>query len=156
MWSLIATSRDWDELLWAWQGWREVRDKKIFNCFFFLISNMLLNGRNSICIFIFPHAELRHPITRKMTFLRHQWIYHSKYDCSIHFLLSKINFYILELQSLMATSRDWDELMWAWKGWRDVRGKLFKDKYEEHVELLNRAATLQGIVSAKKNYTANY
>ena len=44
----------------------------------------------------------------------------------------------------MATSRDWDELLWAWEGWRDVTGRLMPDMYEEYAGLLNHAADMNG------------
>ena len=45
----------------------------------------------------------------------------------------------------MSTSHDWEELTWAWKGWRDVTGRKMKDKYAEAVTLMNKAARKQGI-----------
>lgn len=45
----------------------------------------------------------------------------------------------------MATSRDYDELLFAWKGWRDSAGKVLRQKYKKYVELANKAATLNGM-----------
>lgn len=44
----------------------------------------------------------------------------------------------------MAESRDYDELLFAWKGWRDAAGKVIRDDYKRYVELANKAATLNG------------
>ncbi|XP_043911144.1 angiotensin-converting enzyme [Protopterus annectens] len=47
-----------------------------------------------------------------------------------------------DLQHIMATSRDYDELLFAWKGWRDASGKKIREKYKRYVELSNKAARL--------------
>jgi len=39
---------------------------------------------------------------------------------------------------------DWEILLWAWKGWRDVSGKLMPDMYKEFTDLLNQAAVTNG------------
>lgn len=38
---------------------------------------------------------------------------------------------------MMAMSRDYDELLKIWKGWRDATGRQMKDKYAQFVELSN-------------------
>ena len=40
----------------------------------------------------------------------------------------------------MLKSRDWDRLVWAWKGFRDVTGPPIKQNYTKYVELVNKAA----------------
>lgn len=45
----------------------------------------------------------------------------------------------------MAESRDYDELLFAWKGWRDAAGKVLRKDYNRYVELANKAATLNGM-----------
>ena len=45
-----------------------------------------------------------------------------------------------ELTKIMAESRKPDELLWAWKGWRDATGPAMKSLYEEFVTLLNKGA----------------
>lgn len=45
----------------------------------------------------------------------------------------------------MAESRDYDELLFAWKGWRDAAGKVLRQDYEKYVELANTAARLNGM-----------
>ncbi|XP_065507211.1 angiotensin-converting enzyme isoform X2 [Caloenas nicobarica] len=49
-----------------------------------------------------------------------------------------------DLTDIMATSRDYDELLFAWKGWRDASGKKIKSDYKRYVELSNKAAVLNG------------
>lgn len=49
----------------------------------------------------------------------------------------------------MAVSRDYDELLFAWKGWRDSAGKVIRQDYKKYVELANKAATLNGMTSAR-------
>lgn len=53
-----------------------------------------------------------------------------------------------DLTDIMATSRDYDELLFAWKGWRDASGKQIKSDYKRYVELSNKAAVLNGQCSA--------
>lgn len=52
----------------------------------------------------------------------------------------------------MAESRDYDELLFAWKGWRDAAGKVLRQDYKRYVELANKAATLNGM-TLKCNFT---
>ncbi|XP_034715811.1 angiotensin-converting enzyme [Etheostoma cragini] len=49
-----------------------------------------------------------------------------------------------DLQKIMAESRDYDELLFAWKGWRDASGKVLRQDYKRYVELANTAAKLNG------------
>lgn len=52
--------------------------------------------------------------------------------------------HVLDLQKIMAESRDYDELLFAWNGWRESAGKVLRGDYERYVELANKAATLNG------------
>lgn len=52
--------------------------------------------------------------------------------------------HVLDLQKIMAESRDYDELLFAWKGWRDSAGTVLRGDFERYVELANKAATLNG------------
>ncbi|CAI9581972.1 unnamed protein product [Staurois parvus] len=58
----------------------------------------------------------------------------------------KINLPFLsqDITALLAQSREYDELLWAWKGWRDSSGKKMRNHYKRYVELGNKAATLNG------------
>lgn len=59
--------------------------------------------------------------------------HHSGFICSL-----------LDLTNIMATSQDYDELLFAWKGWRDASGKKMRNNYKRYVELSNKAAVLNG------------
>lgn len=52
---------------------------------------------------------------------------------------------VSDLQKIMAESRDYDELLFAWKGWRDSAGKELRQDYKRYVELANNAATSNGM-----------
>lgn len=62
---------------------------------------------------------------------------------------SKIYFqtllYISDLLEVVATSRNYTELLTAWKGWRDATGKKMKDKYAKFVELSNEGVRELGM-----------
>lgn len=45
-----------------------------------------------------------------------------------------------DLNELMAKSRDYDELLWGWKSWRDTVGPPMRTLYERLVGLLNSGA----------------
>ncbi|XP_053555757.1 angiotensin-converting enzyme [Bombina bombina] len=49
-----------------------------------------------------------------------------------------------DLTEILAKSRDYNELLFVWKGWRDSSGKQIREKYKRYVELSNRAAQLNG------------
>ncbi|XP_053121534.1 angiotensin-converting enzyme isoform X2 [Hemicordylus capensis] len=49
-----------------------------------------------------------------------------------------------ELTDIMAQSRDYNELLSAWKDWRDVSGKPIRSQYKRYVQLSNEAARLNG------------
>ena len=55
-------------------------------------------------------------------------------------------FVFSELNSLLSTSRDWDELLWAWTGWRNKTGHLMLDDYANHVKYLNKQAQISGTI----------
>ena len=60
---------------------------------------------------------------------------------------------VSDLQKIMAESRDYDELLFAWKGWRDAAGKVLREDYKRYVELANKAATLNGMTYGS-NFTS--
>jgi peptidyl-dipeptidase A len=47
------------------------------------------------------------------------------------------------LTKIMSESRDWNDLLWAWTGWRNATGSI-KRYYQEFVQLKNKAATMNG------------
>ncbi|XP_022084569.1 angiotensin-converting enzyme-like isoform X2 [Acanthaster planci] len=48
------------------------------------------------------------------------------------------------LTRIMATSRDYGELNWAWQGWRAAVGPSAKEDYQRYVALKNEAAAANG------------
>jgi len=49
-----------------------------------------------------------------------------------------------QLTHIMRTSRDYDRLLFAWKGWRDATGPKLRPIYKEFVELSNKGAKENG------------
>ncbi|XP_059143558.1 angiotensin-converting enzyme-like [Physella acuta] len=49
-----------------------------------------------------------------------------------------------ELSEILASSRDYNELLIAWQGWRDVSGAKMKDLFSEYVALSNEAVKYLG------------
>ena len=60
-----------------------------------------------------------------------------------------------ELEGLMQTSRDYDELEEYWTGWRKV-GVPMRDKYQRYVELANEGAAELGYGDLGELWRANY
>ncbi|XP_043859220.1 angiotensin-converting enzyme-like protein Ace3 [Dromiciops gliroides] len=60
------------------------------------------------------------------------------------------------LLDLMASSRNYDELLWAWKGWRDSVGQEIRPLYSRYVELSNKAARLNGHKDMGASWRAVY
>ncbi|XP_066520226.1 angiotensin-converting enzyme [Hoplias malabaricus] len=49
-----------------------------------------------------------------------------------------------DLNKIMSESRDYDELLFAWEGWRNASGRPLRQNYERYVELANLAARSNG------------
>nr|XP_012299551.1 angiotensin-converting enzyme isoform X1 [Aotus nancymaae] len=61
-----------------------------------------------------------------------------------------------DLTNVMATSRKYEELLWAWKGWRDKTGRTILQFYPKYVEFINKAARLNGYVDAGDSWRSMY
>ena len=61
-----------------------------------------------------------------------------------------------DLTNIVAESRNWYELLWAWQGWRDASGKKMPDMYEEFVGYQNEAAVLNGYANNKDYWLSFY
>lgn len=73
------------------------------------------------------------------------WVWNHWPACSAHPTASQwLHCSPSDLTDIMATSRDYNELLFAWKGWRDASGKKMRNNYKRYVELSNKAATLNG------------
>ncbi|XP_058791244.1 angiotensin-converting enzyme isoform X3 [Phymastichus coffea] len=53
-----------------------------------------------------------------------------------------------EISTIMARSRDWDELQWVWLEWRRRSGSQMKDLYHQLVNLNNEAARMNNFTDA--------
>ena len=60
-----------------------------------------------------------------------------------------------ELEALMQTSRDYDELLDAWRGWRTISPPM-RDMYERYVELANEGARELGYDNLGEMWRAKY
>ena len=60
-----------------------------------------------------------------------------------------------DLEALMQTSRDYDELLDAWQGWRRISPPM-RDMYERYVELANEGARELGYGDLGEMWRANY
>ncbi|XP_033109443.1 angiotensin-converting enzyme-like [Anneissia japonica] len=60
------------------------------------------------------------------------------------------------LESIMSDSRDYDELLWAWKGWRDAVGPPIGKLYPEYVKFRNIAARNTGYNDESDVWLENY
>lgn len=49
-----------------------------------------------------------------------------------------------EIELLMASSNNFDELQWTWEQWHEKSGKLMKDDYQIYVDFMNKAAVANG------------
>ena len=49
-----------------------------------------------------------------------------------------------DITTLMATNRKYEDLLWAWKTWRDKVGRSILPSFPKYVELSNKAARLNG------------
>ncbi|XP_062907356.1 angiotensin-converting enzyme 2 isoform X1 [Mobula hypostoma] len=61
-----------------------------------------------------------------------------------------------ELTNLMAQSRNYNERLWAWEGWRVNVGKKLRPLYEQYVVLKNKAAKLNGYEDYGDYWRHNY
>jgi peptidyl-dipeptidase A len=62
---------------------------------------------------------------------------------------------ISELEGIMQSSRDYDDLLDAWQGWRTVSPPM-RDLYERYVELANEGALELGYGNLGEMWRANY
>ncbi|XP_006897856.1 PREDICTED: angiotensin-converting enzyme-like isoform X2 [Elephantulus edwardii] len=61
-----------------------------------------------------------------------------------------------DLTKLMATSRNYEELLWAWEGWRNKVGRSILPSYPKYVELSNKAAKLNGYKDTGDSWRSTY
>lgn len=61
-----------------------------------------------------------------------------------------------DLEKLMKTSRDYQELAHAWRAWRDNTGRRLRPQYSRLTTLANKAAKLNGFNSSAEEWLAKY
>ncbi|KAG0694354.1 Angiotensin-converting enzyme [Chionoecetes opilio] len=61
-----------------------------------------------------------------------------------------------DIEAIMASSTNWDELRYVWEEWRDKSGKLMRDDFVRFVELSNKAATLDGFENTGEYWLNGY
>ncbi|KAH7946443.1 hypothetical protein HPB49_025158 [Dermacentor silvarum] len=61
-----------------------------------------------------------------------------------------------EIKDMLASSRNYDELLHVWNEWRRVSGKPVKEKFTRYVQLLNEAAKLNGFDDASGLWQNQY
>lgn len=49
-----------------------------------------------------------------------------------------------EIELLMASSTNFDEMKWTWEQWHEKSGKLMKEDYKSYVDYMNKAALANG------------
>lgn len=50
-----------------------------------------------------------------------------------------------DISDIMATSRSYKKLLYAWEGWHNAAGNPLRAKYEEFVKLSNEAYQMDGM-----------
>lgn len=61
-----------------------------------------------------------------------------------------------DITERFAKSRNFDELLYLWKAWRDESGKLMRSDYMDYVEILNEVATHNGYADASEYWQADF
>ena len=49
-----------------------------------------------------------------------------------------------DIELLMASSENFDEMKWTWEQWHEKSGKLMRNDYKTYVDLMNKAAEANG------------
>ena len=60
------------------------------------------------------------------------------------------------LNEIMSNSRDYDRLLWAWKGWHDATGAKMRKTYAETVQLNNKAARENGYSDLSERWLEDF
>ncbi len=72
---------------------------------------------------------------------------------NVKFLCSKIHtisgIHLLDIELILATSTDYDELNYVWSEWRKIASRPMIHDYEQYVELNNKVAEVNGILTLK-------
>ncbi|KAK7872177.1 hypothetical protein R5R35_001739 [Gryllus longicercus] len=60
------------------------------------------------------------------------------------------------IEEIISKSRDYDELTYVWKAWRDASGKLMRENYKKYVQLNNKAAEMNGFEDMGEMWRHDY
>ncbi|UJR37123.1 hypothetical protein I4U23_029827 [Adineta vaga] len=60
------------------------------------------------------------------------------------------------LERIMQTEKDYDRLLWAWKGWHDQCGNKIRPVYLPYIDLLNKNAKENGLNDVAQEWIADY
>lgn len=61
-----------------------------------------------------------------------------------------------ELDEVMRESRDYDKLLWAWKGWRDATGPKMRQTFTQLVDMRNKAARENGYKDLSEKWIEDF
>ncbi|CAF0741045.1 unnamed protein product [Brachionus calyciflorus] len=61
-----------------------------------------------------------------------------------------------EITEIMTNSRDYDKLLWVWKGWHDATGPKMRDIYTRTVEIRNKAARENGYKDLSEKWMEDF
>ena len=61
-----------------------------------------------------------------------------------------------DLTKVLKDSRDYDELLWAWKGWHDETGPKMRSIYAKTVEINNNGARENGYKDLSERWIEDY
>lgn len=56
----------------------------------------------------------------------------------------------------MGSSHDYDKLEYIWTEWHDKSGKLMREDYKTYVDLMNKAAVINGYTNAGEMWMSRY
>lgn len=61
-----------------------------------------------------------------------------------------------EMEHVLATSNDYNELAYVWRRWREESGKKMRSDYKEYVDYVNEAAKLNGYADYGELWRSRY
>jgi peptidyl-dipeptidase A len=61
-----------------------------------------------------------------------------------------------EITEIMTKSRDYDRILWAWKGWHDATGPKMRHTYTKIVENQNKGAVFSGYTDLSERWLEDF
>lgn len=61
---------------------------------------------------------------------------------------------LIEANRILAKSRDYEEQLHVWKGWREAVGPIIKPRYLRYIELINESARRNGKIIINAEFTS--